>query len=220
MCEASGESVEESTFRGVKTYGASGPRDVLIIRPSESLEGPDIVTRKKGTLTAEDKERLISEGIPGECWGDDAKLIEVRYRREEQRYNVLPMECGDGLTSQSVMDRIREIMKNTDKPGGEIPDLYGLSNLFYGTVVIYYIGPGKRHTGDWCFADGFITFKDITDAYMECFRSKALGIFSDCSYSGRWVRELVYFLDDVGVQPCMWTFCQKGEHSLGSVGIL
>ena len=37
---------------------------------------------------------------------------------------------------------------------------------------------------------------------MECFRSKVLGIFSDCSYSGRWVRELAYFLDDVGVQPC------------------
>ena len=69
-------------------------------------------------------------------------------------------------------------------------------------VHVYYIGPGKRHTGDWCFADGFITFEDIKEAYMECFRSKALAICSDCSYSGRWVRELAYFLDDVGVQPC------------------
>ena len=69
-------------------------------------------------------------------------------------------------------------------------------------VYIDYIGPGKRHTGDWCFADGFITFEDINEAYTECFRSKFLGIFSDCSYSGRWVRELAYFLDDVGVQPC------------------
>ena len=69
-------------------------------------------------------------------------------------------------------------------------------------VLVCYIGPGKKDTGDWCFADGFIAFKDITDAYMECFRSKVLAIFSDCSYSGRWVRELAYFLDDVGVQPC------------------
>jgi hypothetical protein len=37
---------------------------------------------------------------------------------------------------------------------------------------------------------------------MECFRSKTLTVSSDCSYSGRWVRELTYFLDDVGVQPC------------------
>ena len=45
--------------------------------------------------------------------------MEARHRREEQRFNVLPMKCGDGLTSQSVMDRIREVMKNTDKPGGK-----------------------------------------------------------------------------------------------------
>ena len=69
-------------------------------------------------------------------------------------------------------------------------------------VNINYIGPGKKDTGDWCFADGFITFKDITDAYMECFQSKTLTIQSDCSYSGRWVRELAHFLDNVGVQPC------------------
>ena len=77
-----------------------------------------------------------------------------------------------------------------------------LSNPFYGTVTIYYIGPGKKDTGDWCFNDGFITFKDIADAYLECFQSKRLAVASDCSYSGRWVRKLAYFLDDVGVQPC------------------
>ena len=27
-------------------------------------------------------------------------------------------------------------------------------------------------------------------------------IFTDCSYSGAWVRELTYFLDGAGVQPC------------------
>ena len=113
------EEVWEATFKGVKYHGTFGARDVLIIRSSESLEGPGIVPRKKGTLTAKDKDRLTSQGIPGECWGDDAKLIEARYRRERQRFNVLPMECGDGLSSQSVMDRIREIMKNTDKPGGK-----------------------------------------------------------------------------------------------------
>jgi len=33
------EEVWESTFRGVKGYGAYGPRDVLIIRSSESSGG-------------------------------------------------------------------------------------------------------------------------------------------------------------------------------------
>ena len=128
------EEVWKSKLQGVQSYGAYGPRDVLIIRSSETLEGPDIVPRKKGTLIAEDYQRLTSQDIPVECWGDDAKLMEVRYRREEERYNVLPMECGDGLTSQSVMDRIREIMKNTDKPGGENHDVC-LSNCLMASYI-------------------------------------------------------------------------------------
>ena len=121
MCEASGESVEEvweSTFRGIKTYKASGPRDVLIIRSSESLEGPDIVPRKKGTLTAEDKDRLTSQGIPGECWGDDVQLIEARCRRDERYNNLLPIKCEDEMSCQSVLGRIKAVMNNTFKPGG------------------------------------------------------------------------------------------------------
>lgn len=65
--------------------GAFGPRDVLIIRSSEMDPGnvlrkkdtmeedPDIVPRKTGVLTDEDKDRLTSQGIPRECWGDDVR---------------------------------------------------------------------------------------------------------------------------------------------------
>ena len=51
MCEQSQWSaveVWESEMHG-DCQGAFGERDVLIIRSSESLEGPDIVSRKKGT---------------------------------------------------------------------------------------------------------------------------------------------------------------------------
>ena len=75
--------------------------------------------------------------------------------------------------------------------------------------MIHYIGPGKKNTGDWCFADGFITFKDITDAYMECFQSKSLEITSDCSYSGRWVSNYRVFMDKVRVQPCLHSGREK-----------
>ena len=34
-------------------------------------------------------------------------------------------------------------------------------------VLVHYIGPGKKDTGDWCFADDFITFKDLADAYID-----------------------------------------------------
>ena len=75
---------------------------------------------------------------------------------------------------------------------------------YHFTVSLYYVGPGKRHTGDWCFPDGFIEFSDILDAYMEHFHeeSKCLEITTDCSYSGRWVKACKEFLDEAGVQPC------------------
>lgn len=114
------EEIWEDTFRGVTSYGAYGPRDVLIIcPPSESLEGQDIVPRRKGVLTQEDKDRLASQGILEECWEDDVKLMEARFGKEGQRYTLLPKENGEGLSCQGVMERIRSVMKNTTKPGGK-----------------------------------------------------------------------------------------------------
>ena len=122
------EEVWEYMWEGVKCYGPVGPRDVLIIRCRESLEGPDIVPRKEGCLTAEDKERLSSEGIPSDCWGDDVQLMEARYGREG-RFHLLPPLCGEGLTRQSVMEKIRTVMKETDKPGGEYNYEYNYCNM-------------------------------------------------------------------------------------------
>ena len=75
------------------------------------------MSRKKGTLTAEDYQRLTSQGIPEECWGDDVELSEARYRRDE-RYNVLPTKCEDEMSRQSVLARIKAVLNNTNKPGG------------------------------------------------------------------------------------------------------
>ena len=82
-------------------------------------------------------------------------------------------------------------------------------------VVIHYIGPGKKGTGDWCFEDGFITFREMIDLYMDHFhdeQSKCLNITSDCSHSGYWVVSCREFLDEVGVKPC--------GHSAREMGIL
>ena len=71
-------------------------------------------------------------------------------------------------------------------------------------VVIYYIGAGRKNTGDWAFEDGFITFRDLAEIYLRNsnFRGKVLTIISDCSYSGCWVRDCMDFLDEQRVQPC------------------
>ena len=79
-------------------------------------------------------------------------------------------------------------------------------NLSGFSVYIHYIGAGKKHTGDWCFQDGFITFEDITKLYLRhregAFKGQVLGILLDCSYSGCWTKACMRFLENHGVQPC------------------
>ena len=79
------------------------------------------------------------------------------------------------------------------------------------TVLLYYIGAGRKGSGDWCFEDGFITFRDIAQLYLQSkLRGRVLSIVSDCSYSGRWVRDCMEFLDEQGVQPCGHKAREKG----------
>ena len=76
-------------------------------------------------------------------------------------------------------------------------------------VGIRYFGPGKRNTGDWCFEDGFITFREIVEYYQQYFKGKQLGITCDCSYGGNWVRACTEYLDEQGVQPCAHSAKEK-----------
>ena len=98
------------------------------------------------------------------------------------------------------------------------PLLYGTLLIFFVplatlTALVYYIGAGRRSTGDWCFEDGFITFRDIAQLYLRAshnFKGRVLTIVSDCSYSGCWVRDCMEFLDEQGVQPCGHKAREKG----------
>ena len=74
--------------------------------------------------------------------------------------------------------------------------------LILYTVMIHYIGHGKRGTGDWCFEDGFITFRELASLYLQQFRGRVMVLVSDCSHSGSWVRECMAFLDEQKVGPC------------------
>lgn len=113
------EEIWESTLQGVKSYGAYGPRDVLLIASSESLEGPDIVPRRRGELSPQDKQSLSSQGIPAECWEDDVRLMEARIDRDKE-YSLVPMGSKEVLTSQYVKEKICAVMNNTTKPGGKL----------------------------------------------------------------------------------------------------
>ncbi len=110
--------VWENTLRGVKSHGAFGHRDVLIIVSSESLEGPDIVPRRKGELTKEDIGRLTSQGIPQESWHDDARLMEARYQKDSENYKNVHVENDPASKREHILDRIATLFNNTTQPGG------------------------------------------------------------------------------------------------------
>lgn len=82
--------------------------------------------------------------------------------------------------------------------------------MFSTSVDLYYIGAGRKDTGDWCFEDGFITFRDLMDLYLQYMRGRVLGINSDCSHSGSWVDQSQAFMDEQGVKPCGHSAREKG----------
>ena len=69
-------------------------------------------------------------------------------------------------------------------------------------AVIVYTGNSEKGTGNWCFMDGTITFRDIYDLYMMHYRGKRLMIVSDCSYSGCWITDCIDVLDSEGIPSC------------------
>ena len=87
---------------------------------------------------------------------------------------------------------------------------HGFSLCIILSVVLYYIGHGRRNTGDWCFEDGFITFRDLAELYLKIFRGHVMTLVSDSSHSGNWVKECMAFLDEQGVKPCGHSASDKG----------
>ncbi len=78
-------------------------------------------------------------------------------------------------------------------------------------AYIYYIGHGKKRTGDWCFSDGFIAFRDIIHLYNTTkIKGRVLTIVSNCSHSGSWVWECCRYLDEQGVRACGHSAAEKG----------
>ena len=110
----------EATLQGFKEHGAFGPRDVLILVSSNELKGEDIVPRKEGCLSKEDRERLSSQGIPEDCWESDATLMEARYKKDKRFGEVKVVGYEEEIKSGRAKEEIRALMNNTTKPGGKM----------------------------------------------------------------------------------------------------
>ena len=72
----------------------------------------------------------------------------------------------------------------------------------FPTVMLVYLGHSEEGTGNWCFNDGTISFREIFDLYRKHCPEKILNIMPDCCYSGQWVIDCAKTLDSLGIPPC------------------
>ena len=91
-------------------------------------------------------------------------------------------------------------------------------HYFFSTHAahIWFMGHSEENTGNWCFKDGTISFKEIFNIYKQVQEEKGLSldaatategvrllvVFSDCSYSGNWVHRCAELLDKEKIPPC------------------
>ena len=176
----------------------------------------DVIPLKKAKLSENDSQVLTTLGLPPDKWNNLNALLAL-YNKTEL-YDVFSVQVsnpGMELSHKYVLGQIEFLLQNSAKKthGGNCILFYEPCKiLYFTTAVLHYYGNGRRDTGDWCFNDGFITFRDITDLYMKHSLGRCLTIVTDCHSSGRWVIQCAKFLDEQGVKPC--------EHSAREKGIL
>ena len=178
-----------------------------------------MVPQSPADLSDDNREMLSGLGLPPDKW-DNLNALLALYGRTEN-YDVFSVQVskpGMELNCYNVLQLIEYLlMTSLNKEGGKILlsnkntcSVFNLLSLFYTTAVIHYYGNGRRNTGDWCFRDGCITFRDIASLYMKHSRGRVLTLVPDCHSSGHWVSECAKFLDEQGVRPCGHLAMEKG----------
>jgi hypothetical protein len=130
---ATGGGVEWSDYSGKVTYGAAGPRDVLLIVSEGGDESPlpshpDVVRRRPAIeLTEEVRGKLENQGIPRQHQHDELAIIRARYELDKNRvfHGVeMTQPGGERLTRERVLKQIAILMNNHDNSrGGGRPTL-------------------------------------------------------------------------------------------------
>ena len=87
---------------------------------------------------------------------------------------------------------------------------YISTTRYFITAWIYYTGYAEKGTGNWCFKDGTISFREIFDLYKKDLRGKLLYLYSDCCYAGNWVVECAKCLDEMGIGACGHQTIEEG----------
>ena len=104
-------------------YGSwvvGGDRDVLILGSTGNSQDPDVSFRFNAELTEDDRRKLSNQGVPEECC-DDLSIFRARAKLDKT-YHLVGEEVskpGRELDRSYILGRVEDLMKKSDKPGGE-----------------------------------------------------------------------------------------------------
>ena len=104
-------------------YGSwvvGGDRDVLILGSTGDSQDPDVSFRFDAELTEDDRRKLSNQGVPEECC-DDLSIFRARAKLDKT-YHLVGEEVskpGRELDQSYILGRVEDLMKKSDKPGGE-----------------------------------------------------------------------------------------------------
>ena len=102
------------------SWVAGGDRDVLILGSTGDSQDPDVSFRFDAELTEDDRRKLSNQGVPEECC-DDLSIFRARAKLDKT-YHLVGEEVskpGRELDRSYVLGRVEDLMKKSDKPGGE-----------------------------------------------------------------------------------------------------
>lgn len=102
------------------SWVAGGDRDVLILGSTGDFQDPDVSFRLDAELTEDDRRKLSNQGVPEEC-SDDLSIYRARVKLDKT-YHLVGEEVskpGRELYRSYVLGRVEDLMKMSDKPGGE-----------------------------------------------------------------------------------------------------
>eukprot|EP01084_Bolivina_argentea_P148119 259027_1 len=98
------------------------------------------------------------------------------------------------LKKSTVLNRIGRCVKEANK-ARKICRLW-----------IYYTGHGQTNTGNWCFADGVVTLREVITT-VRALSDVRLLIVCDCCYSGNWCENLAEYkgkYNEIVIKAATW----------------
>eukprot|EP01083_Nonionella_stella_P233955 823792_1 len=135
--------------------------------------------------------------------GVQKDLENLQYKLKD--YKIKHYSVYDSSKKLKCSQVIQIIKAGADKIDRNPPNGGG------GGITIYYTGYGETHTGNWCFEDGKITLADVIQSIKSVNQNCEITISCECSYSGRWAKDLKTFENKYKTRAAVFCACDSNE---------